>query len=54
MPVMMAKARARITAIFVMGDLPSSARLPEQGKHICDCHHVLELFRKKKGHQRVA
>ena len=50
MPVVMAKARARITAIFFMVVSPSSAmsRLPEQGKDIRDRHHVLELFRKKK------
>jgi hypothetical protein len=32
------------------GSHPSSAmsRLPEQGKDICDRHHVLELFGKEK------
>jgi hypothetical protein len=38
---------------YVHGNHPSSAmlRLPEQGKDIRDCHHVLELFRKRRGHQ---
>jgi hypothetical protein len=44
MPVVMAKARARITPVVMAITLFSYARLPEQGKDIRDRHHVLELF----------
>ena len=48
MPVVSAKARARITAIFFMAVPPSwvMSRLSELGKDIRDRHHVLELFGK--------
>jgi hypothetical protein len=50
MPVVMARARARMTAIFFMA-VPLYHlfwTLPEQGKDFRDSHHVLKLFRKKR------
>ena len=43
-----AKRRANNISSFFMADLPSLAmsRLPDQGKDIRDCHHVLEFFSK--------
>jgi hypothetical protein len=49
MPVVMAKARARIAAnVMAITSLLGMLRVPEQGKDIRDRHHVLELFREPR------
>ena len=47
MPVVMAKARAKIIATFfmVVSPIPAVNTLPETGKELRDRHHVLEVFR---------
>ena len=52
MPMVSAKASARIAAIFFMASVPFPAmvRLPGQAKDICDRQHLLVLFGSDEGH----